>query len=341
MVDDRVPRQPALEPAAIAGILATGFGITPSAVIPVTSGHDAVTRAWRVEMPSREQDYFLKARPAGPRLDVAGRVARHLLSHGLVEVVAPIAARDGSVSVSAGEASLALFPFVDARRAMETGLRDADWTRLGRFTRSLHATPIPADLATVIPRERFARREVEAFVRVDRAASRAEHPTAEARDVAAAWREKRALIATVAERTASLGREAARRELPLVTCHADLHTGNVLVDRAGELWVVDWDEVVIAPKERDLMFFIGGISRELVSDRATASFLEGYGETTVDPVALAYYRYAWATQDVVGYAEQVLLNPSQSDADRAEAARVFEILFRPGEIVDIATSSGG
>jgi hypothetical protein len=73
---------------------------------------------------------------------------------------------------------------------------------------------------------------------------------------------------------------------------------------------------------------------------ATASFLRGYGETSVDPVALAYYRHAWATQDVLGYAEQVLVDAARSDDDRAEAARIFEILFRPGEIVDIARSTG-
>ena len=42
---------------------------------------------------------------------------------------------------------------------------------------------------------------------------------------------------------------------------------------------------------------------------------------------------------MVGYAEQVLLDETQNDADRAEAARVFRILFRPGEIIDIATSA--
>ena len=124
-----------------------------------------------------------------------------------------------------------------------------------------------------------------------------------------------------------------------MTCHADLHTGNVLVDAAGELWVFDWDEVVAAPKERDLMFFIGGISHQMVGEPATASFLRGYGGTDVDPVALAYYRHAWATQDVLGYAEQVLVDASRSDDDRVEAARIFEILFRPGEIVDIARST--
>jgi hypothetical protein len=89
------------------------------------------------------------------------------------------------------------------------------------------------------------------------------------------------------------------------------------------------------------MFSVGGISRDMVDESATERFLDGYGETAIDPVALSYYRYSWATQDVVGYAEQVFLDPSQGEADRAEAARVFRILFRPGEIVDIATSSSG
>ena len=89
------------------------------------------------------------------------------------------------------------------------------------------------------------------------------------------------------------------------------------------------------------MFFIGGISHQMVGDRATAAFLRGYGETSVDPIALSYYRHAWATQDVVGYAEQVLVEASRSDADRIEAARIFPTLFRPGEIVEIARSTQG
>jgi len=167
----------------------------------------------------------------------------------------------------------------------------------------------------------------------------ATHATDEARDLADAWRANRTLIAGVVDRTAALARELARRDLPQVLCHADSHTGNVLVDGAGDIWVIDWDEVVLAPRERDLMFSVGGISRELVSEPATAHFLAGYGDTAIDSVAMSYYRHAWATQDVVGYAEQVLLDETQTDADRAEAARIFRILFRPGEIVDIATSS--
>ena len=330
-------RRPALEPGAIAEVLEDAYGISSVAFGADTSGHDAVTRAWRVT--TAAEAFSVKARPADARLDLAGRAARYLRDAGLTEVVAPVPALDGSLSVRAGEASIAVFPFVDGRRGMEVGLGDAQWERLGRFARDLHGITLPVDFDEQIPRESFRIREVEAFERVDRAVASSPDAAPEARHVVETWRRHRDVIAEVVERTAALGAEAEALGRPHVICHADLHTGNVLVGAAGELWVIDWDEVVAAPRERDLMFVIGGISRELVSDDATASFLRGYGGTIIDPVVLSYYRHAWATQDVVGYAEQVLLEPSRSEEDRAEAARILETLFRPGEIVDIARSS--
>jgi spectinomycin phosphotransferase len=339
VADDLAPRRPAFDEAALDALVRSAYGIIPTGIVFEPSGHDASTRAFRIDVAAPGRGFFLKIRPASQRLDVAGRVASHLRDSGLVEVVAPIRSRGGGIAVRAGEISVAVFPLVEGRRAMEGGLSDGQWERLGRFAHALHETTLPADLAADVPRESFRTRQVEVFSRVDAAAMAAGHATDEARDVADAWRDNRALISRVVERTATLAVDLQRRRLPLVLCHADLHTGNVLVDDAGDIWIIDWDEVVLAPRERDLMFSVGGISREMVDEAATRRFLDGYGEAVIDPVALSYYRYAWATQDVVGYAEQVFLDPTQGAADRAEAARVFRILFRPGEIVDIATSS--
>jgi len=131
------------------------------------------------------------------------------------------------------------------------------------------------------------------------------------------------------------------RRRGVLHCHADLHTWNVLADAEQRLWVVDWDEAILAPKERDLMFVVGGIVHGLVTLRDTESFFQGYGEATVDQRLLAYYRHAWAVQDIAAFAEQAVLGPALSPPTRDAAVDGFEQLFEPGNIVDLALRSEG
>ena len=158
-----------------------------------------------------------------------------------------------------------------------------------------------------------------------------------ARQLAAFWRARHAEISALVERAEDVGRRLRVAGLPVALCHADAHTANVLIDSADNLWVVDWDETVLAPKERDLVFVVGGgISGDLVGPREEAWFFQGYGDTLVDPFALAYYRYGWAVQDIGSFGEQVLLTPEAGAETRRDAMRIFMRLFQPGEIVGMA-----
>ena len=83
-------------------------------------------------------------------------------------------------------------------------------------------------------------------------------------------------------------------------CHSDIHAGNILIDANGALYIVDWDNPVLAPKERDLMFIGGG--QEFAGHTAQEEetlFYRGYGQTQIDPIALAYYRYERIIQDIL------------------------------------------
>jgi hypothetical protein len=84
------------------------------------------------------------------------------------------------------------------------------------------------------------------------------------------------------------------------------------------------------------MFVIRGISTDLVTDRDTECFLEGYGPTTADETLLAYYRYAWAVQDIGADAEEAILNPRLGEESRRAAVEGFKQLFEPGKIVELA-----
>ncbi len=63
------------------------------------------------------------------------------------------------------------------------------------------------------------------------------------------------LIEQVITHSQVLGDEIRRRIPPAVLCHADIHAANIIADPAGRLWVIDWDGVMLAPRERDLMFW--------------------------------------------------------------------------------------
>jgi spectinomycin phosphotransferase len=332
-----VTRPPDRHVDDVAALLRSAYGILAARLEPAERGKDFFASVYRVFVDGPIPSYVVKVRHADAARDIAAAVARSLADAGVSGVVAPVRTRSGDVSATKGELSVAVYPFIDGRMEIEMAMSDESWRGLGRFARRLHETPVPAALAGQLRRETFVPPELETIQRLDASIATATSGDETSGLVVDLWRTHRTRILALPERAATLGDALRRRALPSVTCHADLHTGNLIVDAADMVWVIDWDEVTLAPKERDLMFAVeGGISTELVDANATARFLEGYGDTDVDEQALAYYRHAWAVQDVGGYAWRVLLDRSATRSQRDDAASILVGLFRPGEIVDLA-----
>src|SRR5690606_3236499 len=96
---------------------------------------------------------------------------------------------------------------------------------------------------------------------------------------------KREVIGRLAARAERLAAVLAGRPFEPKLCHGDIHAGNLLVDASDRVYIVDWDTLVIAPKERDLMFVGGGVGGRWNKDREADWFFEGYGETEIDRTA--------------------------------------------------------
>jgi hypothetical protein len=72
-------------------------------------------------------------------------------------------------------------------------------------------------------------------------------------------------------RVQALGAAAGLAPTTGCWCHGDLIGDNLLVDRAGRLWVVDWDGARWGPRELDLALFTGpGFGRFLAAYEADA-----------------------------------------------------------------------
>jgi spectinomycin phosphotransferase len=158
--------------------------------------------------------------------------------------------------------------------------------------------------------------------------------------MAAFWHAHRAELLALADRFEALGDQLRSGSRPLVICHADVHIWNVLISSTGQLWIVDWDEVLLAPRECDLMFGIeGGIGGGRVGAEQSALFFEGYGEVAVDPLALAYYRHHRAVTDFASYGETVFWMPDRSEETRRDAVGRVSHFFDPGQIVELARAA--
>jgi spectinomycin phosphotransferase len=314
------------------------MSIATLAFLPL--GDDSGSAAYRVQTVDGAA-YFLKVRTGAGFSLPSLVVPRYFHDRGVPHVIAPLPTIGGALWVGVNGFALSLYPFLDGRMGADGGLSEQHWRALGATLKQVHGDQLTPELGQIIPREAFIPSRRSVMTDLEAAVARQAFASPQERDLAAFWHARHDEIRRLVDRADALGGHLRQTSAPLVVCHADLHTWNVLVDTAGQLWLVDWDETILALKERDLMFVVGGIGSGLVSPRETACFLEGYGDAMIDPFALTYYRYAWAVQDMAAYAERVFFMPDLGDETRRDAVRGFMSLFEPGNIAALAFASDG
>jgi spectinomycin phosphotransferase len=317
--------KPNLSDEKIIASLRDHYGIT-AAIEFLPIGNDATAWVYRV-VGEGGTAYFLKLKK-GAVYEPSVTIPRFLKDNGIEQAVAPLPTRDGQLWAAVESFALILYPFIDGQSGMEVGLSDAQWVELGGILRKMHAIQLPDSLAAQVQRETFTPRWGKLVRELDVKIPVMAYENPGSQALAAFWLERAAEIRQIVERAEALGRMLQNRALPFVLCHTDIHTANVLVDRADNLHIVDWDQPILAPKERDLMFMLNTPGETL--------FFKGYGETAVDWTAFAYYRYEWVVQELGDYGARMFLMDDLGDETRADSLRGFRQLFDPGDVVDEA-----
>jgi spectinomycin phosphotransferase len=244
--------------------------------------------------------------------------------------------RDGQLSARLGDLQASLYPFVDGANGFRTPLNEDQWTALGSVVRAIHDMKLPSSVSEFMRKETYSdawRRKTRRYLTV----VPSEHPDdSVARELIGFLSSKGAEITMLVEHAEQLVPALRRRALPEVPCHGDLHAGNVLGDGVGSLTIVDWDDPVLAPKERDLMFVGGGVGGAWNREEESAAFYRGYGAVTVDAEALAYYRCERIVEDVAVFCDQLLLKGGDQGAEREQMFRKLVTAFDPNDVVEIA-----
>jgi aminoglycoside phosphotransferase (APT) family kinase protein len=187
-----------------------------------------------------------------------------------------------------------VFEFIDGRplRAQHVGAA-AVASQLARLVAAIHAaTPT---LAVPVPfMETF-----EVWADGLRACLAALTPGAGGADElraqaqALVWPQRTALLG-MQERVHTLGEVARSQPGERVLCHGDLIDDNLLADRGGRLWVVDWDAAALAPRERDLALFAGKVFQRFPDRYERAA-----GGGDLDPDLVAFFLLRRNLDDLV------------------------------------------
>jgi spectinomycin phosphotransferase len=114
--------------------------------------------------------------------------------------------------------------------------------------------------------------------------------------------------------SSELGKKSKRTCL----CHGDIHAGNLLINK-DSFYIIDWDTIILAPKEKDLMFIGGDIGNKWKKDEEIEYFYKGYGkELKIDINLIKYYRYERIIQDIYEFHQQIM-NIETNEEERKKA----------------------
>lgn len=294
--------------------------------------------AWSYCVEADRTTYFLKLRnkisnPAGIL------IPRFLREQGIHQVMAPLSTKTGEAWAYADEFFFILYPFITGERVLDVGMSEAHWVEFGSVLKRLHATKPDPDLLRQIKRETFIPKQLAFAKELHAQVKVRKYDDPFQTELADFWLENYETIAIILERTETLSIKMQQTELEFVLCHADIHIANLLLSDDDKIYIVDWDETLLAPRERDLMFVMGSIFNDTSNGRWERLLFEGYGETEIDPLALAYYRYDWCVEDMGEFAKDVFGRENLGAETKATSIRWFKTLFAQKNSVEIAITT--
>jgi len=326
--------KPEVDEEKIKIVLNQNYSIQVTHIEFLPLGNDATSFSYQVGT-QRGHVYFLKLKTQLSNL--AGLfVPRFLKDHGLDQVVAPLYTNQQKLFADMDDFALILYPFIPGQEAMKVGLSAAQWMEFGSVVKRIHSTELSSQVSQLVSRETFVpkwssfARELHGQIKVQNY----DHP--DQRKLASFWKEKHEIIETLIARAEEIGQQLQKTSLEFVLCHADIHTANILLTQENEMFIVDWDDTLLAPRERDLMFVLG---EDSVQTREEQNFFDGYGTTNINPLALAYYRYEWCVQEIGDFSQRVFMPKSAWKDTKQDAMAGFIKLFSQGDVVEAALNT--
>ena len=270
--------KPEIEDKKILNTLEREFGLDVEEIAFLPLGADQNTAVYRV-VTKEDNVYFLKLR-SGEFNEASVSVPSYLSKLGIKQIIPPLATRTGQLHAVLENYAVILYPFVEGKNGFERSLSEPQWRQFGAALKAFHTAKFPPAITRSIPREEFSPQWRESVKMVLKRIDQETFSEPIAREMADFLKTKSIEISELVNRTEHFAQVLQRQTLEFILCHGDIHAWNLLLTDNGAFYMVDWDTLIFAPKERDLMFIGGGLGgRYLTPQEEETLFYEGYGQT--------------------------------------------------------------
>ena len=326
--------KPDLKDEKIITCLKNEYGLMVDKIAFLPLGADLNTAVYRV-VANDETVYFVKLR-RGDFDEASVAVPKFLSELGIKQIIPSLTTQTGQLWANLTPFKVILYPFVEGHDGFEVNLSDQQWVEFGAALKRFHTADIPSGITNSIRREIFSpqwRETVKLFL------ERIENETFDepvAVEMDAFLKTKRDKTLELVKRTEQLALALHAQPPEFILCHADIHAWNLLIDVNDALYIVDWDTLIFAPKELDLMFVGGGLGGNgHTPQEEEILFYQGYGQTQINPIAMAYYRYERIIEDIAVYCEKIFLSDDGGE-DREQSLENLKSNFLPNCTIEIA-----
>ena len=295
-------------------------------------GADMNASIYKVE--TREQQHFF-VKLIRNYNEIGIQVIELLQHAGIKQIIPPIRTVQQQLTHQVDNLTVIVYPFIEGQNGFTRALTDQQWMALGQTLRKIHEIKVPSLLQQQLRQETYSSKWREIVRSLYSHIETESYADEIAFKLAAFIKKNRLIIQRLVDGGEKLA-EIIKTESPeFVLCHADIHGGNVLMESDHAIYIVDWDDPKMAPKERDLMFIGGGVANVWNNPHEEKFFYQGYGETAINKKILAYYRHERIVEDMAIYGKSLLLSAAGGE-DRAELYQHFIDMFEPNGVVEIA-----
>lgn len=316
----------------IINLLNANYGIEIESAQLLQLGADMNALVYKAN--SKSKSYFVKIK-FGNHEETHIAILQLLHNANLTEIIFPHTTTNGKLFKQLDHFKMLVYPFIEGKNGFEQPLTKNQWIELGTALKKIHTLPVPDSILKQLRKENFStywREAVRSLYSLIKLNSTDDHVTISFKKF---FKTKLKTITQLVNSAEELSKNIQPHLNQYVLCHSDLHAGNILIPSEEAFYIVDWDDPIMAPKERDLMFIGGGVGNVWNSPNEIDYFYEGYGEVGIDKKMLAYYRKERIIEDIALFSQDVI-SSNLDEPTKLISFNHFKAMFEPNGVIDVA-----